>query len=52
MLKLKLKIFGHLMGSPSVLKKDLDAGKNGGQKKGTREDEMVDWHHRFNGYEF
>ena len=33
--------------------KDPDAGKDWGQeKKGMREDEMVGWHHRLNGYEF
>ena len=33
--------------------KSLDAGKDWGQEeKGTREDEMVTWHHRLNGHEF
>ena len=32
--------------------KDLDAGKDWGQEKGTLEDEMVGWHHRLGGYEF
>ena len=33
--------------------KDPDAGKDWGQeKKQTTEDEMVGWHHRFNGHEF
>ena len=33
--------------------KDTDAGKDWGQEeKGTTEDEMVGWHHRFNGHEF
>ena len=33
--------------------KDPDAGKDWGQEeKGTREDEMVGWHHRLNGHEF
>ena len=33
--------------------KDPDAGKDWGQKeKGTKEDEMVGWHHRLNGHEF
>ena len=32
--------------------KDHDAGKNWRQKKGTREDEMVGWHHPLNGHEF
>ena len=33
--------------------KDPDAGKDWGQEeKGTTEDEMVEWHHRLNGYGF
>ena len=33
--------------------KDPDAGKDRGQEeKGTTEDEMVGWHHRFNGHKF
>ena len=33
--------------------KDPDVGKDWGQeKKGTTEDEMVGWHHRFNGHGF
>ena len=33
--------------------KDPDAGKDWGQeKKGVTEDEMVGWHHQFNGHEF
>ena len=32
--------------------KDLDAGKDWGQKKGTTEDEMVGWHHRLDGHGF
>ena len=33
--------------------KDPDAGKDGAQEeKGTTEDEMFGWHHRFNGHEF
>ena len=32
--------------------KDSDAGKDWRQEKGTTEDEMVGWHHRFNGHEF
>ena len=30
--------------------KDPDAGKDWGQEKGATEDEMVWWHHRFNGH--
>ena len=33
--------------------KDPDSGKDGGQEeKGMTEDEMVEWHHRFNGHGF
>jgi len=32
--------------------KDPGAGKDWRQEKGTAEDEMVGWHHRFNGHEF
>ena len=36
-----------------LIGKDPDAGKDWGQReKGTREDEMVGWHHRLNGHEF
>ena len=63
MLKLKLKYFGHLMGSADSWEKTLmlgkkkkknsDAGKDWGQeKKGMTEDTMVGWHHQLNGHEF
>ena len=53
MLKLKLQYFGHLMRRVNSLEKDPDAGKDCGQKeKGAKEDKMVGWHHRLNGYEF
>ena len=36
-----------------LIGKDPDAGKDWGQEeKGTPEDEMVGWHHQFNGHEF
>ena len=36
-----------------LIGKDPDAGKDWGQEeKGTTEDEMVAWHHQFNGHEF
>ena len=36
-----------------LIRKDTDAGEGWGQEeKGTTEDEMVGWHHRFNGHEF
>ena len=35
-----------------LFRKDPDAGKYWGQKKGTTESEMIGWHHRLNGYEF
>ena len=40
-------------GTSWLIRKDPDAGKDWGhEKKGTAEDEMVGWHHRFNGHEF
>ena len=51
MLKLKLEHFGHLMRRVDSLEK-TDAGKDWRQEaKGTTEDEIVGWHHRFNGDE-
>ena len=43
MLKLKLQYFGHLMQRTDSLEKTLMLGKIEG--KGTREDELVGWHH-------
>ena len=51
MLKLKLWYFGHLKNW--LIGKDPDAGKDWRQEeKGTTEDEMVGWHHWFDGHEF
>ena len=48
MLKLKLQYFGHLMWRTE----DPDTGKDWRwEVEGTREDEMVGWHHRLDGYE-
>ena len=44
MLKLKLQYFGHLMRRVDSLEK-TDAGRDWGQEKATREDEMAGWHH-------
>ena len=41
-----------LDGKSQLIGKDLDAGKNRRQEKGTTEDEIVGWHHRLNGHEF
>ena len=51
-MKLKLQYFGHLMQrADSFEKTDPDAGKDRRQEeKGTTENEMVEWHHRLNGY--
>ena len=35
-----------------LIRKDPDAGKVGGQEKGTTWDEMIGWHHWLNGHEF
>ena len=50
-LMLKLQYFGHLMEKTDSLEKTLMLGKiEGGRKRG-RQDEMVGWHHHFNGCE-
>ena len=52
MLKLKLQYFGHLMRRGDSLEKTLMLGGIWGQEeKGTTEDEMAGWHHRFDGRE-
>ena len=52
MLKLKLQCFGHLMGRANSLEKTLLLGKTEDKRKRATEDEMVGWHHRFDGHEF
>ena len=51
MLKLKLQYFGHQMRRADLFEKTLMMGKILGQEeKGMIEDEMVRWHHQFNGH--
>ena len=51
-LRLKFQYFGHLMQRVDSLEK-TDSGKDWGlEEKGATEDEMVGWHHWFNGHEF
>ena len=53
MLKLKLQYLSHLMLRTDSLEKTLMLGKiEGGEEKGTTEDEMVGWHHQLDGHEF
>ena len=53
MLKLKLQYFVPPDVKNWLIRKDSDAGKDRRQEeKGTREDEMVGWHHWLNGHEF
>ena len=53
MLKLKFQYIGHLMWKAHSHGKDPDSGKDWRQEeKGTKKDEIVGWHHQFNGYEF
>ena len=53
MLKLKLQIFGHLMGRTDLLEKTPMLGKiEGRRRRGQQRDEMVRWHHQLNGHEF
>ena len=52
LLKLKLQYFGHLMQRANSIGKDPDAGKDWRQnEKRVTEDEMLGWHHQFNGHE-
>ena len=50
MLKLKLQDFGHLIQRTDFLEKTLMLGKIEAGGKGMTEDEMVGWHHQFNGH--
>ena len=51
-LKLKFQYFRHLMQRTDSLEMTLDAEKVWRQEeKGTKENEMVGWHHRLNGHE-
>ena len=48
-----LQSFGHLMRRTDSLEKTLILGKiEGKEEEETTEDEMVGWHHQFNGHEF
>ena len=49
MLKLKLQSFGHQMRRTDSFEKTLMLGKI---EKGTKEDEMVGWHHSLDRHEF
>ena len=49
-LMLKLQYFGHLKQRVDSLRKTLMLGKTEGRRM--TEDEMVGWHHRFNGHEY
>ena len=53
MLKLRLQYFGHLKWRIDSLEKNPDAGKDWRwEEKGMTEDEMVGWHHQWNGHEY
>ena len=52
MLKLKLQYFGHLMQRADSFEDPDDGKDRRWEEKGTREDEMVGWHHRHNGHGF
>ena len=51
-LKRRLQYFGHLMLRANSLEKTLMLEKTEGRRKRMTEDEMVGWHHQFNGHEF
>ena len=52
MLKLKLQYFGHLIWGTDSLEQTLMLGDGRQEEKGLTEEEMIGWHHWFNGYEF
>ena len=57
MLKLELQYFSHLIRRANSLGKTLMLGKIEGRRRGqeemgTTEDDMVGWHHQFDGHEF
>ena len=52
MLKLKLQYFGHLIWGTDSLEQTLMLGDGRQEEKGMTEEEMIGWHHWFNGYEF
>ena len=52
MLRLKLQYFGHLMQRADSLETTLMLGKIEGRRKLTKDDTIVEWHHRFSGREF
>ena len=52
LLKLKLQYFGHLMQRTDSLEKTRYRERLKAGEKGMTEDEMVGWHHRFNGHGF
>ena len=49
---LKLQHFGYLMQRTDSLEESLMLGKMRAGGEGTTEDEMVEWHHRFDRHEF
>ena len=49
---LKLQYFGHSMRRTDSFEKTLILGKIEGRRRRGRQDEMVGWHHRFNGHGF
>ena len=55
MLKMKLQYFGHLMRRADSFERTVMLGKIEGKRRTTEvttEDEMVGWHHQFDGHEF
>ena len=52
MLRLKLQYFGHLLQRADSLETTLMLGKIEGRRKLTKDDTIVEWHHRFSGREF
>ena len=51
MLKLKLQLFAHLIGTTDSFENTLMLGKIEGRKRSGRQNEMVGWHHQDDGHE-
>ena len=50
--KAEAPIFWPPYAKTQLIRKDPEAGRDWRQEKGTTGDEMVGWHHQFNGHEF
>ena len=52
MLKLKLQYFDHLIWRADAMEMTLMLGRTEGKRRRRWQDEMIGWHHQFNGHEY